>query len=339
MPTTATRWPTSRDHSGNAEGTYLTLNPVNPELLARAANRCRNWAKHTTGDADVLRRCWLPLDFDAVRPAGISSTDAEHKAAIKRAKACKRWLRGMHFPPKSLVLGDSGNGAHLLIRVNLPNDDAARELVKRCLEAAALQFSDESVKVDLTTYNAARIWKMFGTRVCKGDDIPNRPHRLARLLEVPEKIRPMKRHRLELLAATVPMPARPTPGEQHGAQVPSSILPSGSKSTTCPWFTIRIGRAGIFGSSIRAPGTPTTPTGRRSSSSTPAVPSPPVVSTTAARAKGGTTCATFMSLAGGSGEGIHRGSRCPKACRRQSPRPTGTALPTGSIPISEGTHP
>jgi hypothetical protein len=205
--------------SGNADGVYFTLNPVTSELLARAANRCRNWAKHTTGDVDVLRRCWLPLDFDPVRPAGISSTDAEHKAAIKRARDCKKWLRARKFPPLSLVLGDSGNGAHLLIRVNLPNDDASRELVKRCIEAVAFQFSDDAVKVDLTTFNAARIWKLYGTLAAKGDHIPERPHRLARLLEVPEKIRPMKRHRLDLLAATLPTPPQPAAhqGTGHGA--------------------------------------------------------------------------------------------------------------------------
>lgn len=192
--------------SGNAAGVYVTLNPVNGQLLARAANRCRNWAKHTTSDADVIRRIWLPLDFDPIRPAGISSTDAEHKAAIKRAKACKRWLRGLHFPPKSLVLGDSGNGAHLLIRIRLPNDDDSRELVRRCIEAVAFQFSDGDVNVDQTTYNAGRIWKVYGSLAAKGDHIPERPHRLARLLEVPDEIRPMRRRRLEALAGTAPAP-------------------------------------------------------------------------------------------------------------------------------------
>ena len=141
--------------SGEVEGVYATLNAVASDLLARAANRCRTWAKHTTSDADVLARSWLPLDFDPVRPAGISSTDAEHDAAIERARECKKWLRSQEFPPLSLVLADSGNGAHLLVRVQLPNDEESRDLVKNCIEAVALQFSDDAVKVDLTTFNAA----------------------------------------------------------------------------------------------------------------------------------------------------------------------------------------
>jgi hypothetical protein len=56
---------------------YVTLNPINPSLLARAVNRIVERADATTADADVLRRRWLFLDLDAVRPSGISSTDAE----------------------------------------------------------------------------------------------------------------------------------------------------------------------------------------------------------------------------------------------------------------------
>src|SRR5947209_2032100 len=62
-----------------APGIYVTLNPVNPDLLARAENRWKPRASVLTADSDVVRRRWLLLDFDPVRPAGISSTDAEHE--------------------------------------------------------------------------------------------------------------------------------------------------------------------------------------------------------------------------------------------------------------------
>jgi hypothetical protein len=76
----AARW------SGKAPGIYVTLNPVLPALFARAANRVRPRAEQTTSDRDILRRRWLPIDFDPVRPAGISSTEAEHGAAqVNRA--------------------------------------------------------------------------------------------------------------------------------------------------------------------------------------------------------------------------------------------------------------
>ena len=56
-------------------GTYVSLNDVNPALLARRANRIKmRLSRHdaTTGDADILRRRWLPIDIDPKRPSGVS---------------------------------------------------------------------------------------------------------------------------------------------------------------------------------------------------------------------------------------------------------------------------
>src|SRR5437016_4334513 len=52
--------------SGKAPGVYATLNPCNPALLARSANRLKERVKTTTSDSDIVRRYWFPLDFDPV---------------------------------------------------------------------------------------------------------------------------------------------------------------------------------------------------------------------------------------------------------------------------------
>jgi hypothetical protein len=197
------------EFSGHAEGIYATLNPVRRDLLARASNRLREWARHTTSDADAVSRRWILTDFDAVRPAGISSTDTEHEAALGRANECEEWFRSLGFPASSLVFADSGNGAHLLVRVQMPNDDPSRDMVKRCLEAVAIRYTDHTVNVDLSTFNAARISKVYGTSACKGDSIPTRPHRIARLLEVPKNILPVKSELLGKLAAMAPAEPKP----------------------------------------------------------------------------------------------------------------------------------
>src|SRR5207244_3408139 len=75
-----------------------------------------------------------------------------------------------------------------LMRINLPNDGDSRKLAERCLKALDLRFSDGVVGVDLTTFNAARICKLYGTLACKGDSTPERPHRVARILEAPEDL-------------------------------------------------------------------------------------------------------------------------------------------------------
>lgn len=174
--------------SGQAEAVYLTLNPVLPDLLARACNRVEPYSKHTSKDQEVLRRRWFLVDFDPVRPAGISATDTEHEAALARARQCRDWLRGAGWPEP--IYADSGNGAHLLYRIELPNDAASRLLLEQCLGALSARFSDPFVQVDRTTFNASRISKLYGTLAAKGDSVPKlgRVHRLARILEAPDQV-------------------------------------------------------------------------------------------------------------------------------------------------------
>jgi hypothetical protein len=177
---------------------YVTINPVLPDLLARAANRIERKAAFTTADHDIVRRCRLLLDFDAARPAGISSTDEEHAAALDRTRMCRDWLTSLGFPLP--VLADSGNGGHLVYAIDLPNDDGARLLVENVLKAVADRFGDAAVKVDTSVFNAARISKLYGTMACKGDNLPERPHRLARILEAPPALTPVPRELLEKVA-------------------------------------------------------------------------------------------------------------------------------------------
>jgi hypothetical protein len=155
-----------------ASGIYVTLNVVNPALLARACNRLDEHPKALTGDADILRRVWLPLDFDPVRPAGISATDAKLRAARERALDAVEWLESQ-LNERPTIWAFSGNGYHVLYRVDLPNDDAATDSVKRVLNSTADRFSDAVVSVDRTVFNAARIWKLYGTLARKGDAVPS----------------------------------------------------------------------------------------------------------------------------------------------------------------------
>lgn len=75
--------------SPSAKAIYFTPNPVNPALLARAANRVQviRAKDSLTSDKDILALRYLLIDADPIRPAGISSTDAEHEAALDDAGA------------------------------------------------------------------------------------------------------------------------------------------------------------------------------------------------------------------------------------------------------------
>jgi hypothetical protein len=188
--------------SGKAEGVYLTLNPAFSDLLARGSNKLVRYAKHATSDEQVLRLHWLLLDFDPIRPAGISSTDAEHEAALHRARECREWLRTQGWPAP--VFADSGNGGHLAFRVDLENNNDSTETLKSGLLVLGLQFSDSVVQVDPNTYNAARIVKLWGTLAAKGDNLSERPHRLSRLLDVPAVLEPVSVESLVDLARHLP---------------------------------------------------------------------------------------------------------------------------------------
>ena len=195
-------WAAAKSLDGTGVGVYATLNPVNPALLARAENRPVSYAKSTTSDTDILCRRWLPIDLDPVRPAGISSTDTEHEAALVRAGEIRTWLAEQGWPEP--ILADSGNGAHLLYRIDLPNDAESTKLVGDCLQAIALRFSDAVVDVDVTTKNPARIWKLYGTTACKWDSTPDRPHRKAQILETPDPLEVVPAELLVQLAGSLP---------------------------------------------------------------------------------------------------------------------------------------
>ena len=84
---------------GNATGVYWTLNPVNPDLVARAANRIRlAKSDETTSDRDVIRRRWLLIDADPKRPAGISASDDEKEHARQVAVAVDAFLFDAGWP-------------------------------------------------------------------------------------------------------------------------------------------------------------------------------------------------------------------------------------------------
>ncbi len=186
-------------------GCYVTLNEVNPALLSRRANRIKMHLSRgdaTTGDADIIRRRWLPIDIDPVRPSGVSSTNAEHTLALAKADEIAGWLAGIGFPDP--VRGDSSNGAHLLYRIGLPNDEQSTKLVKAVLSTLDTLFSDTGVSIDTANYNAGRIWKLYGTVTRKGDDTTERPHRRSRLLSVPEPVQVVSSERLLALAAQLP---------------------------------------------------------------------------------------------------------------------------------------
>jgi len=187
-----------------ADGIYITLNPVNPDLLARAKNRLVEYAKKTTGDKDIVRYNWLLVDIDPKRASGISSSDNEKENAKQVAGNVFKGLvaRGFSKP----LLCDSGNAYHLLFRINLPNNEYTKQLIGEALKAISLLYGTENIEIDTSVGNPAGLTKLYGTKARKGDDIEERPHRFSKILQIPENLKITDIEQLKNLPSLLPKP-------------------------------------------------------------------------------------------------------------------------------------
>ena len=160
-------------------GIYFTLQVIDKRLLGRAFNRLKP-SDLTTSDNNVIAYRWLPIDLDPIRPAGIASSDNELKEALELREEVATWIiKEMNFsnPVKAM----SGNGGHLLFRlpdITISQDSTA--FIKDTLLGLAERFNNESVTIDTSVFNPARIWKLYGTSARKGDNVPASQHRESR---------------------------------------------------------------------------------------------------------------------------------------------------------------
>lgn len=184
--------------SGNCQGVYYTINPLQPDRHRRKAPRVQRAERgELATDEHVLARRWLLIDVDPIRAMGHekdSSTDGEKEAARETMQRVKEYLTGgadgacEGWPAP--IVSDSGNGFHLLYRLAearevgtlpTPADDAMR----LCLVHLADKFNGAGAEIDTTVFNPGRIVKLPGTLACKGEATAERPHRRAKVLEVP----------------------------------------------------------------------------------------------------------------------------------------------------------
>lgn len=196
---------------------YVTLNPLRRDLLARTEGLQK--CPHLACDEDVTRIRFVYVDIDPERPADISSTNDELAAAL----AVRDRIIAELGLEDSAIWGCSGNGAWILIYVDLPNDEASRKLVGRFLEALAERFGKggrDPVVIDTTTRNPSRVMCLAGTIKHKGRHTPERPHREVTM--VPRDGRPLAVYPVaERLASIEPDP------KPKAATKPTKTLPKG----------------------------------------------------------------------------------------------------------------
>ncbi|GAG95961.1 unnamed protein product, partial [marine sediment metagenome] len=143
--------------NGKAKGTWFTLNPCKPALLARAKNRLIASPEATTSDKDIQCLRWLPIDLDPVKPSEISATDDEIKPAEELGRNITEKLEREDFGFPRGIRAFSGNGYHILYRLSdLANNDKHRALIRKLVNALVVTFPSDKVNIDEKVYNPAR---------------------------------------------------------------------------------------------------------------------------------------------------------------------------------------
>lgn len=173
-------------------GIYFVLNPIHPALWARSPEMLTEFAESTATDTDVTRRDWMMVDLDPVRPSGVSSSDEEFEEACRRADDVYDHMRDALFP--DCIVADSGNGRHLIYPISMANDATSLSLVSGILKDLQARYGKDAadyegrvpIDIDVSVCNAARICKLYGTVGRKGHDVSERPHRVAKLVYVPD---------------------------------------------------------------------------------------------------------------------------------------------------------
>jgi hypothetical protein len=177
---------------------YWTIQEINPDLMKPGQeNTIRGRVDKTTNDTEVRRYLWLPIDCDPVRPAGTSSTEAEKALALEVALKVQEFLRTQSIDS---ILADSGNGYHVLVPLDIPNQNGANKLIETVLKTLKARFGTATVDIDTSVFNPSRILKVYGSVARKGSHTDERPWRLSRLIDVPSSLTPLSEEQLRLLS-------------------------------------------------------------------------------------------------------------------------------------------
>lgn len=187
---------------------YITINKVNEACYSREQHDCFRQTDSTTHDHEIDSYEWLFIDLDPVRVTETSSTDSELEEARMIADKVYQYMEGLGF--KKPIRGMSGNGHHLLYKIDLLNTDDNKKLMERCLTNLASMFNNGKVKIDVVNHNQSRVCKLYGTLAQKGANTKTRPHRMSRLTDIPDTIETNGIKLLKTLANELPEAPKPS---------------------------------------------------------------------------------------------------------------------------------
>ena len=187
---------------------YITLNYLNDECYSRLQrNKFLQKTKATTSDNDVQGYEWLFIDVDPHRSTEVSSSEEQVGQAKEIGNKVYTFMKNIGFYDP--VFGFSGNGVHLLYRVNMRNSPENIALIKSCLQVLDMFFSTDAVQIDLKNFNPGRVCKLYGTEAQKGANTEERPHRMSKVIGNPESAKVNDIKYIEKLAGMLPKEEKP----------------------------------------------------------------------------------------------------------------------------------
>lgn len=192
------------------EQMYFVLNKIDSACFGRQqSGKIVKSPKITTNDNDIIRRCFVFVDFDPVRKSGTNASNEEFELAHKKAQDVFRFLREKGFSEP--IICKSGNGLHLTYKVDFPNDDETTEIIKHFYEYLGSLFSDDKVDIDTKVFNLARLCKLYGTTAKKGANLQDRPWRMSEIIYVPKDLNITPIEKFKELADLLPKKEEPKP--------------------------------------------------------------------------------------------------------------------------------
>ena len=184
---------------------YITLNEPNKACFSREQKNVFLEVKKTiptTSDSDVFGYDWFMIDLDPSRPTKTSSSDEEVEKAKALGNKIYLYMKDLGF--NRPLMAFSGNGVHLLYRVNLEVTKENKALMEKSLKALDYLFSSDGIEVDKKNFNPGRICKLYGTLAQKGSNDAERPHRMSYIIGNNQEIKANDKAFLEKLCKIIP---------------------------------------------------------------------------------------------------------------------------------------
>ena len=164
-------------------GTYVTLNQIPFDLLARSENKFG--ADNASKDNEIERIKHILIDVDSNRLSEMMANEDERK------QSHIVFLQVVQFLEENKITGfgaiDTGSGFAIIIKCDLETNESKK--VSELLQLLDEKFGNENSSIDISVFNPSRITRVPGTLNAKGSnsELTQRIYRTAQIIHLPKE--------------------------------------------------------------------------------------------------------------------------------------------------------